>query len=336
MLSPDDRARLDERLIVWKGAPPVDVVANPDSLREFVAALVERLGGDIGTVIIDSLKDLAHALDEGKVGSAVSNALARLSDVGVQVLALHHPRKAIQQASAGGGGKLSTHSGKLKTIDDVYGSTWLTSGSGSVLALNGKPGASIVELTTLKPIADDVGPFDVVFDHQAGAMRARGDDVTLEALVAAGNDGRTKKEAANALDVGDDRGAAEKAGRELDRLVEAGLADREPGGNRFPTKWFATEAGRARVTRNVHDLRDGVTTRDQITGDHTSSEFGSTPGHGWSHGTDASSLPYRGGRDVHRELVNTGSSDDPIDTDDDAHADDEQTSNGDGPIGGAA
>ncbi len=52
-------------------------------------------------------------------------------------------------------------------------------------------------------------------------MRARGDYVTLEALVAAGNYARTKKEAANALYVGDDRGAAEKACLELHRLVEA-------------------------------------------------------------------------------------------------------------------
>jgi hypothetical protein len=50
----------------------------------------------------------------------------------------------------------------------VYGSTWLTSGLGSVIVLDGKPGDPTVELRHLKQPAEPVGPLTLRHDHTAG------------------------------------------------------------------------------------------------------------------------------------------------------------------------
>jgi hypothetical protein len=57
------------------------------------------------------------------------------------------------------------------TIDGVYGSTWITSGAGSVVLLNGKPGDAIVSFHHIKQPACEVGPFKIIHDHDTGRSK---------------------------------------------------------------------------------------------------------------------------------------------------------------------
>ena len=264
MITDDQRRVLDERLFVWKGAPPIKVEGDRDSLLTWI----HGLDPTIGTVVIDSLKDMAIALSKDEIGSAVDHALRRVSDAGIEVLALHHMRKGQQEKGAG----------KPRGLDDVYGSTWLTGGSGCVLLLWGQPGDLVVELSTLKPISDPIGPLTVLFDHEHGTLRAEDATQLIDLLRAAGNNGMTAADTATAIDYGTTRAARERARRELNRLVDLGLADLEPGTGKIPAKWFA---------------RLGVSTREQAEStsrdSSRTSQFGSAPSHAEPHAPHAPS-----------------------------------------------
>jgi hypothetical protein len=69
---------------------------------------------------------------------------------------LHHERKA------------ANGSRRVHSLDDVYGSTWLTSGLGSVIVLECEPGDPTAELRHLKQPAEPVGPLTLRHDHTAG------------------------------------------------------------------------------------------------------------------------------------------------------------------------
>jgi replicative DNA helicase len=69
---------------------------------------------------------------------------------------LHHERKA------------ANGSRRVHSLDDVYGSTWLTSGLGSVIVLECEPGDPTAELRHLKQPAEPVGPLTLGHDHTAG------------------------------------------------------------------------------------------------------------------------------------------------------------------------
>jgi hypothetical protein len=74
------------------------------------------------------------------------------------VIELHHNRKTPT------GGKPDTVIG----LDDLYGSTWLPAGAGSVILLTGNAGDAIVGMRHLKQPADEVGPFKIVHDRDTG------------------------------------------------------------------------------------------------------------------------------------------------------------------------
>jgi KaiC/GvpD/RAD55 family RecA-like ATPase len=144
-----DRAVLDDRLVVWKGPPPADLAEHPDLLL----ALASAAGAD--TVVGDSLKDMALGLSEDAVGAGINRAVQTALAAGVEVVIPHHQRK-------GQNGE------KPKKLEDVYGSTWITAGTGSVVLLWGEAGAALVELVHLKPPAAEVGPWTIEHDHDAG------------------------------------------------------------------------------------------------------------------------------------------------------------------------
>jgi hypothetical protein len=253
MLNADRRSILGRRLFVWKGAVPVGVVRDPVSLLAWVERLGEQLGTRIGTVVFDSAKDIAPALSKDEVGSAVDHALRHLSDAGVQVLVLHHLRKAQGES----------RSGKPRGLDEVFGSTWLTGGSGSVLLLWGEPGELVVELSTLKPIADPVGPFDVVVDHDRGAMTADPQVDPADLLRAAGPTGLSALELVRELNWqarSNERAAKQRARRALDRLVEDGVADREDGSRVAAARWYWTGA----ACTSVHPPREPARAPDDV------------------------------------------------------------------------
>jgi replicative DNA helicase len=229
MVSEADREVLDRRLVVWRGPPPADLARHPETLLRMCQA------ADADTVIIDSLKDVALKLTDDEVGQGLNACFQRVTVEGIQLLGLHHQRKS----GAGGG--------KPKSLEDVYGSVWLTAGAGSVLLLWGEAGDPVVELLHLKQPADPVGPFKVVHDHDRGIsdIFERKDVLVLLRHWKAGmsaadlaglltDGGRTPTDS--------DR---ERARRKLDKLVHAGLATCKPGVrggqgvSRTPTLYFA-------------------------------------------------------------------------------------------------
>lgn len=239
LLRTTPREILDERLVVWKGPPPADLAKNPRMLL----SMAEQVGAD--TVVLDSLKDMATKLAEEEAGQGLNKAMQHLVASGIEVLAYHHQRK---QTNGSGGGKPNS-------ISDVYGSTWLTAGCGSVLLLWGSAGDLIVELSHLKQPADRVGPWTVRHDHDAGrSFRDQGVDILdLVARPA------TVREVAMQLAGNDDKPAApaeiEAVRRKLEGLVRSGRVEKLPG-----------EPGRQSTYVRRDDLTDltGGVTDDQL------------------------------------------------------------------------
>lgn len=203
-LGPSERDVLAERLVVWRGPPPLDLARHPEQL----AAMCHEAGAS--HVLLDSLKDAAIGLTDEEVAAGYNRARQLALAEGVEVAELHHPRKA----GAGGGAP--------KGLEDVYGSTWLTAGAGSVVLLWGQAGDPIVELHHLKQPAEDVGPLGVIHNPATG-MSARWqatDLVTLAGL----NPGLTARLAARAVFEKDapTKNEIEKTRRRLGKLVDSG------------------------------------------------------------------------------------------------------------------
>jgi len=212
-VSAEHRTILAEHLVVWKGPPPADLAKHPSALL----GLAEQAGADV--VVLDSLKDAAIGLSEDEVGAGYNRARQLLLAHGVEVVELHHTRKP-------GAGGTSTPS-----LSDVYGSTWITSGAGSVLMLAGDPGDPIVDMRHLKQPAGEVGPYRLLHDQDTGAMTVEHSTDLLAIAVASEGDGLTAKRAAVAMFEKDTptRAQIEKVRRKLDQLVKAGSLLREDG-----------------------------------------------------------------------------------------------------------
>ena len=213
MVSEGQLDELDRRLKVWRGPPERDLAKQPEELL----AMARRSGAT--TVVVDSLKDAAIKLSDDETGAGWNRAAQLCLAEGVELIALHHQRKAQQGA-------------RPKAIDDVYGSTWITAGAGSVVLLWGSPGDAVVELVHLKQPAAPVGPLKVEHDHQSGTSTIADRFDLVRTLRAAGN-GLSAPETARVwfdTDVPDDN-ERRKAKRALDQLVGKGLraAERRSG-----------------------------------------------------------------------------------------------------------
>lgn len=152
MVDPDQRDLLDERLAIWPG--PFDALTD----REQTVSEIEREG--LGTVIFDSVKDVAGDVTDGVVGAEFNKTLQLLVAAGIEPVALHHPRKG-QQGNR-----------KPRRLDDLYGSQWIAAGAGSVIYLFGEAGDREVELLHLKQPDNVVGPLTVTHDHTTGLSTA--------------------------------------------------------------------------------------------------------------------------------------------------------------------
>jgi replicative DNA helicase len=218
---PDEyRAKLNERLLVWKGPLPFDLGSDPLQLTEFARA------EGAGTVFIDSLKDIALDLVKDEVGSRVNLALQGVVAEDIEVCTLHHQRKGREGA-------------KPKKLEDVYGSRWLTAGMGSVLLVWGEPGDLVVNLTHLKQPAEEIGPLQLLHDHSRG-LTSLYDEVDLRSLAeAAGADGLLVFDAAKAIFRTEvpDKNEVEKARRRLDRLADQGQLERDDSSAPKPVRY---------------------------------------------------------------------------------------------------
>lgn len=212
MVSEEHRDVLRNRLRFWRGPLPFNIVEEPQALADFLA------DAEVSVAIADSYKDLAPNLTQDEVGSAVNSAVQEVIARGMQWCGLHHQRKA-QAANR-----------RPNTLDDVYGSNWLTAGMGSVLLLWGKPGSPIVELAHLKQPGAVVGPLNVTHDQAAGTSSVRHvDGELMSMLAAAGATGVSLKEVSQVLFGAIDRPEKERARRRLQRLVEEKCVRHEPG-----------------------------------------------------------------------------------------------------------
>lgn len=217
------RAELDDRLVVWTGPPPFDLAKHPPVLRQ----MARDAGAD--TVIVDSLKDAAIGLSDDEVGAGWNRARQYVMEAGIEMLELHHGRKALNGAKRD----------KL-TLDDVYGSTWITSGCGSVLLLSGEPGDVIVRLHHVKQPMSEVGPLDLLHDHDAGRTTVRNSTDLLAIVYAHGS--ITAATAAKAIFGVEEPtpSQVEKARRRLDKLADGGqlvILDEGGRGRSGPRTW---------------------------------------------------------------------------------------------------
>lgn len=217
------RELLDTRLSFWKGPPVVDIAKRPETLLGY-AQLAEA-----DTLVVDSLKDAALGLTEDEVGAGYNRARQLAIAAGVEVLELHHTVKR------------GANGTKPKTLADLYGSVWLTSGAGSVVLLWGEGGDPIVELIHLKMPAAEVGPFRVIHDHAVGTSTVYHQADLLAMARAKGKQGMTARQAAGALFSTDSPRPAEieKARRRLATLTRSGDLVEQPGNDATmtPTTW---------------------------------------------------------------------------------------------------
>jgi replicative DNA helicase len=198
-----------------EGVPEVrlgvgEVARQPERLAEWAKAQ------GAGTVAIDALKDVAARLSEDETGSGITRAWNHVLAEGIEIVANHHQRKATGENR------------KPNTLDDVYGSAWITAGAGSVVLLWGKAGDPVVELSQLKHAAGEVGPFKVAIDFTTGGLRVDEGTDPL-AVVRAAPNGLTAQEAARILYGSEERSDVEKARRQMNRLERRRLVRRRPG-----------------------------------------------------------------------------------------------------------
>ncbi|QOK21391.1 AAA family ATPase [Janibacter indicus] len=221
----EHRDTLHERLIIWPGPPPADLAQDTDAL----ARLAHEHGAD--TVFVDSLKDAFLGVSEDGPAAGYNRARQTAIAAGVELIELHHTRKN----TASNGAKKPP-----ATLSDVYGSTWLTSGAGSVISLDGDAGDAVVELRHLKQPADTIGPLKVLHDSTTG--RSSIFHATDLIALARGNGDITAREAAKALSETDKPTAnqVEKARRRLQALEKSGQLFIYDTGNKAkgaPTRW---------------------------------------------------------------------------------------------------
>lgn len=229
LFSEEHRDVLRERLIVWEGPLPADLGKAPTLL----AQMADDAGA--GTVLVDSIKDAAVKLTDDEVGGNVNRAMQHLVAGGVEAIGLHHQRKG--QAGV-----------RPRTLEDVYGSTWLTAGAGSVILLWGNAGDPVVELVHLKQPAGEVGPLKIEHDHLTGQTIVSRGQVDPVAVLRNSRNGATAMDLARIMfecDKPSDN-QRKKAQRSLDRLVKDNLAHRrEPTiggeGGSAPARYYLAE-----------------------------------------------------------------------------------------------
>ncbi|MFI6270717.1 AAA family ATPase [Micromonospora zamorensis] len=221
------RELLAEKLAVWQGPPPADFAVSPETLLDMC-----RLH-DATVVFVDSVKDAAVGLAKDEVGAGYNRARQLAIAEGIEVVELHHQRKAGENGA------------KPTTANDVYGSVHLTNGAGSIVLLWGQPGDPLVEFIHLKQPVNTVGPFDIEHDQQTGLSTVRRDESKdLVGLARRCTSGLSAKDAATVLfdELSPDKGQVAKARRELSNLTKKGLlVAQEPDGSGrgAQTLWFA-------------------------------------------------------------------------------------------------
>jgi replicative DNA helicase len=171
MVEDHERDILESKLRFWPGPLHFNPLTEPEKLL----SLLLELG--CSHIFFDSLKDLAIGLNKDETAGEVNRLFQFLSAAGIQIVVIHHQRKA------------QGDNKKPNSISDVYGNQQLTAGSGSVILLWGEPGDSIIEFDHLKQPRIPVGPFRIVHHHEIGHSEIENKPADpLDILRAAHND----------------------------------------------------------------------------------------------------------------------------------------------------
>lgn len=205
-------AVLRDRLTIWEGPLPGDITAD----KRLLISMCERFGRT--RIVVDSIKDvLPNASDEARAGGyniARQEALAE----GLEWVELHHNRKN------------GAENKEPNTLDDVYGSRWITAGAGSVLSLYGQPGDIVLRLTHLKPLGEPIFPTWVQIERHSGLVSIH-EQVTLwDVLKSAGQYGTTADETARQLhgiegNRKPSKSQIQNVRNKINRLIEAGKVE---------------------------------------------------------------------------------------------------------------
>jgi hypothetical protein len=158
LFKPEHEEILRERLVIWTGPPPADFAVVPETMLEMARTY------EADMVFVDSLKDAAVGLSKDEVGAGYNRARQLALSEGVEVVELHHPRKAGENGA------------KPDGINDMYGSTWIPSGAGSAVLLWGDAGDALIEFYHRKQPMNTVGPFKIEHDAHAGVSTVQVDD----------------------------------------------------------------------------------------------------------------------------------------------------------------
>ena len=159
MVSEEDRLLVNEKMDLWSGPVPV-------ALENFADWVKTSFDG-VRLVVIDSLKDLVADLVDGKNANLFNTAVQTLIRDGIDVVALHHNRKATLQ-------------GDNDSINSIYGSQWITAGFGSILMIVGAPGDDLVTVKHIKQAFDKVQDIQVQHDQRLGVSTALTNDQAFE------------------------------------------------------------------------------------------------------------------------------------------------------------
>jgi hypothetical protein len=224
------RDYLADAMRFWAGPPPVDFAIDPEGL----IGLARQHSADV--VFIDSLKDAAVGLSKDEIGAGYNRARQLALAEGVQVVELHHTVKS------------GADGGKPNNINGIYGSTWLTTGCGSIVLLWGDPGDPVIDFTHLKQPMNEVGPLKILHNRETGLAELYHDEDTDVLALArrCASTGISATEAARCQFSTEKptRAQVEKARRNLHRLVESGLLVFKPadedgkGGRGNADRWF--------------------------------------------------------------------------------------------------
>lgn len=221
------------RLLIRPGPPIMDMALDPTLLTR----MAEAVGA--GTVYVDSLKDAVVGLSGDEAAAMYNRGRQALLASGVNIVETHHCRKPSAESSGG--------------IASVYGSTWLTSGAGSVIILSGEPGDLEIKFRHAKTPVNEVGPWKIHLNPDGGDFTVRKIDL-LVSVKNAGAAGLTAEDAAKDIYESNRPTVSEKkkAERQLDRLVSKGLLTKIEGTR--GAVWFLAE-NRGEAPR-LHVVKD--------------------------------------------------------------------------------
>lgn len=228
MFNEEERSFIDEMIRFWAGPLPTDAAVDP---LTFVR-IARQIEAEV--LFVDSMKDAAIGLSKDEVGAGYNRARQYALAEGIQIVELHHVVKN------GADGKAP------RNLAGIYGSTWLTSGAGSVIMLWGEAGDPIIELNHLKQPLNEVGPFKVRHNRETGISEVFHDEDTDVIALArrCRTTGLSAQEAACCLFQVEKPTTAqlEKTRRKLAKFVDDGLLVADGGGGRGrgnAARWFA-------------------------------------------------------------------------------------------------